>query len=396
VISRKRVNQELNNPLLGKPYLKFGQCLGVWAYFFQLGGILGAKYGSSLDAFGHAFLGATGKPGAVERFFTAVANNLAQHSISDSITFNDYVSREFRRRLGYIGTPTEFFMERGMDKLPPETAEELAWQYADQGAALGATYPEILREIFERSHAVVPTEQWALARAAGLNIPAEQTLMSYEETEEGENEVFMAYCKECCPELHVVLSEQPGITARAVGARRDSQTESDLLDIDVRADYPEIGLDVSWVDIVSSLFRVLEFERAGTIIGPNDQVQAVSDSKPYGYLIVRSPLLNQPMRLPIIHRDDFLLAASVFDEPRLADIVNEEELLVTYAPETILPNGMAGGPSHVLHYAIAPRGALSAYYEDPANIANPAPERLLGAFVYDGEIRVRVNLEPEF
>lgn len=68
VMARIRVNQELNKPIIGKPYLKCGQCLALGSYFFQFGGILGAKHQMNFDACGDAFLGATGKPGAVERF----------------------------------------------------------------------------------------------------------------------------------------------------------------------------------------------------------------------------------------------------------------------------------------------------------------------------------------
>jgi hypothetical protein len=45
------------------------------------------------------------------------------------------------------------------------------------------------------------------AVAAGLNLPSEQDAMSYEETEEGEHEVFMLYCQECFPNLYAVLSK---------------------------------------------------------------------------------------------------------------------------------------------------------------------------------------------
>ena len=143
VMARTRVNQQLNKPIVGKPYLKLGQCQGLWGYFFQLGGILGAKYRTNLDAFGNAFLAATGPPGAVERYFTAVADNrVCSNAINESMTFADYVSQEFSKRARYEGDPSLFFIEHGFDKLPPETAVELAWQYADVGAAIGAIHPK--------------------------------------------------------------------------------------------------------------------------------------------------------------------------------------------------------------------------------------------------------------
>jgi hypothetical protein len=207
VLARARVEQQLNKPFLRKPYLKYGQCHALWAYFFQLGGILGAKHSANLDAFGSAFLGAQGEPGALKRFFTEVANDLVTRSVSDSMTFADYVSAEFIGRVGYSGDADSFFFKHGMDKIKPETAAELAWQYAEQGAALGAIYPHVVRKMFERTHAAVPKEKWERAHAAGLDIPPEQDRMSYEEVEEGEDEVFMAYCRECCPNLYSILAE---------------------------------------------------------------------------------------------------------------------------------------------------------------------------------------------
>ena len=162
---------------------------------------------------------------------------------------------------------------------------------------------------------------------------------------------------------------------------------------------PEIGRDISWADIVRQVFRVIEFDRADTTIDKSGTVHASTHFKPYGYLLVESPIINQRVSLPIIHRNDFLLAASVFDEPKLLYSVTEAEeaeLLVTYAPKRLLPGGLNGGFTHVLHYVITPRGTLDRYYavNDDMHMANPAPEKLFGPFVYKGEIRVHVNPEP--
>jgi len=104
------------------------------------------------------------------------------------------------------------------------------------------------------------------------------------------------------------------------------------------------------------------------------------------------------VRIPIIHRDDFLLAVSVFDEPKLATMVVDEELLVTYAPKHLLPKGLSGSPHHVLHYAITPCGTLDSYYSknNDMYMAKPDPQKLFGQFVYQGEIKVQINPEPEF
>jgi hypothetical protein len=100
--------------------------------------------------------------------------------------------------------------------------------------------------------------------------------------------------------------------------------------------------------------------------------------------------------LPIIHRDDFLLAASVFDEPKLASFVAYADLLVTYAPKKLLPKGLSGSPHHVLHYVIVPPGTLDSYYavNNKIHMARPDPQILFGPFVYQGEIRVQVKSVP--
>jgi len=167
--------------------------------------------------------------------------------------------------------------------------------------------------------------------------------------------------------------------------------------VDVRSITPEIGRDIAWIDIVHQVFRVLEFDRAGTTIGPNDTVKAASGFMPYGYLLVESPIMNQPLKLPIVHRDDFILAASVFDDPEIAKVVEDEELLVTYAPKRMLPDGRMASPAHSLHYVMVPRGTLARYYDfdNDVHMANPAPEKIFGPFVWDGEIKVQANPHPK-
>jgi len=168
--------------------------------------------------------------------------------------------------------------------------------------------------------------------------------------------------------------------------------------VDAKDIIPEIGKEISWADIVNHAFRVLEFDRNNTTVDQNNQVKAKSSVQPYGYLLAESPILNNKAQIPIIHRDDFLLAASVFDEPKLAAMVVDEELLVTYAPKHLLPKGLSSSPHHVLHYAITPRGTLDSYYskDNDMYMAKPDPQKLFGQFVYRGEIKVHINPKPEF
>src|SRR5437773_2331193 len=89
-----------------------------------------------------------------------VAKTLVQQEVNNSMTFLDYVGAEFTKRVQYPGDPYTYIFEHGLDKMSPSTAEELAWQYSENGAALGAIYPHIIRKMFDQTHAAVPKEDW--------------------------------------------------------------------------------------------------------------------------------------------------------------------------------------------------------------------------------------------
>ncbi|RKY09223.1 MAG: hypothetical protein DRP66_02715 [Planctomycetota bacterium] len=204
---------------------------------------------------------------------------------------------------------------------------------------------------------------------------------------------------EVCKEVSKDLQDGNHDAAVQRIAEHQEKQLADLLAIgvDVRAMTPEIGRDIKWGDIVSQVFRVLEFDRLQTTVGPNNTVKTPTKFDHYGHLLVESPILNQPGVLPIVHRDDFRLAASVFDDPQLSEVVKEEgELLVTYVPKHKLPGGL-GYMWHVLHYVICPRGTLDEYYEvdNAMHMAKPAPEKLFGPFVWYGEIRVQVKASSQ-
>ena len=203
-LAKMMVDQQVNKPFIGKPYIKYGQVLALGAYFFQLGGILASKHTENLDEFGPAFLGMRGDVGAVKKFFELACHNMVNDFDMNSLKFLDYVTLEFIRRIKYNGNSTDFFLEYGTQKISPESAMELVWQYSEQGATLGAIKPSLVREIFTRTY-MLDQEKWAMAHKAGLNIPQEQENITYEEAEELESSKFMIYCENVCPEIHSVL-----------------------------------------------------------------------------------------------------------------------------------------------------------------------------------------------
>jgi hypothetical protein len=197
-----------NKRLLGKPYLKYGQCFGLWGFTFEVGGLLGARHANDLDAFGNAFLGFTGPAGAMRTFFGEAADHqIALNGVSNATTFFAYVQAEFLRRISYQGDPSDYFLQHGMDKMPLDTAAEVGWQYAQQGAAIGAIAPALIRGMFETTYAPSPAEQWEQARAAGLDIPATQTQNTFLEAQTAHNGGFMEYCREHRSDLFGVLNK---------------------------------------------------------------------------------------------------------------------------------------------------------------------------------------------
>lgn len=210
------------------------------------------------------------------------------------------------------------------------------------------------------------------------------------------------YCKSCGLELEDDLDAPEDISIEQDDKlyekfRTEFENDSDIhKNVPVGQVKMEIGKHCGWPDIIGQIFRVLEFDRAGTTIGPDDNVKAKSLFKPYGYLIVESPIFNQPSKLPIVHRDDFILASRAFDDPNWTNLSEDWELLVTYVPKQKLPGG-AIGVHHGLHYVVTPLGTLERYYDfdDGAYMANPMPEKLFGTLAWDGLLRVQVNINPD-
>lgn len=147
---------------------------------------------------------------------------------------------------------------------------------------------------------------------------------------------------------------------------------------------PEIGKHLHWLKIVNHALRVLDFDRSGTTIDENGQVKAKKSFRPYGYLIVESPILDSTVRLPIIHRDDFCLADMLVDRIKEEGEQHGVELLVCYSPETLMPNGFSAPPWHCLHFVAKPKGALDEYYSmnGGVHLESPQPQTVFDPFVY--------------
>jgi TPR repeat protein len=233
VVAGRLIHQQLNKPFLGRPYLKYGECFGLWGYLFELGGILAAKHAANLEAFVPAFLGGQGD--SAKGDFTDIANTLiAERRVNKSMKFFDYVQTESIRLAKYKGDVDSFLLERGKERVPPGTAAELAQFYAIQGSALGAIYPDFVRAIFQQTYFSHTREQWEQSYAAGLDVGPYQAAKTYEEAEKEENEGFMAHCRESHAQLYSVLSEGDSVSNAFETLARDSARASVDLDALVR------------------------------------------------------------------------------------------------------------------------------------------------------------------
>ena len=208
VLTLAFVQNQANKRLLGKPFLKLGQCQAIWGFAFQTGGLLASHYRDRLDAFGLAFLGYGGEPGAIANYFGQISTAILESGLieRDHSTVHDYVQKDYMKRFGIQGDWIAHLMQHGLDKVPLDGAQALAWGFAEEGSAVGATEPELFKSMFQRTFAPRPHEEIQRALDAGLDIDPENMNISYEEALNGVNLDFVAFVQEYAkPELRVAL-----------------------------------------------------------------------------------------------------------------------------------------------------------------------------------------------
>jgi len=202
------IQGRIKKPFFGRAYLVFGECFSLWAYMMEMGGMLAAKYAAKPDAFVSALMGMSGAPGVAKGVLVAQAEKMVkQHSLG-SMTFWDYVVADIAERTGRKDNDWHGLIEQmGAQKTQPRVALTNSWEYASAGAALGATHPDVLRGMFERTHKPYSQKEWRTAYVAGLDIGPEPPSTSYAEAEASENKNFMEYCQQFRPDLYAVLKE---------------------------------------------------------------------------------------------------------------------------------------------------------------------------------------------
>jgi len=205
ILAKTRVNQLVNKPVFGKPYLYFGQSYILWSYFFQLGGILGNLYKKHINEFVDAFLGIKGDNNAIMNFLSEINNGIGKTLLLETLSIEKYIEEEYIMRTGFIGDSTQFLFKNIKRKIPPEIVVENSWQHSRDGVAIGIIDLETFISMFNRSNRIISEEKWKHARAMGLDIPEKQDILSYNETEVIENNLFMEYCQQVRPDLYNII-----------------------------------------------------------------------------------------------------------------------------------------------------------------------------------------------
>lgn len=161
------------------------------------------------------------------------------------------------------------------------------------------------------------------------------------------------------------------------------------------SEFATVGKDIKWNQIEREVLRIINFDRSDTVIDNNGKVISKSSLRAYGFLTIDWPVIERKVKLPIIHRDDFLLASSIFDNSEFLKEVEGFDILVTYCPidPKVDENSVF---LHKLHFVITPPNTLEKYYEmRNKSFLGCDPEILFGDFAWMGELKVKINSNPD-
>lgn len=200
VLIKSRVQFYTSKSLFGKEYVSVFNSLAFAVNMFETGGILCANYPDKLDEFGLSFLGMTREQGSVGDALRELGNT-AVKDIRPNTSFMDHVQCEFMQMLNYHGEPSSFLLSRGKEKMKPDTAREIAFQFTVSGAVVGAVGADLIKSMYETTYLNIDRESWGDWHKHGLNIPDEPDVINYSDRLNDENEIFIAYCKEFFPSM---------------------------------------------------------------------------------------------------------------------------------------------------------------------------------------------------
>ncbi len=117
---------------------------------------------------------------------------------------------------------------------------------------------------------------------------------------------------------------------------------------------PLIGTDIPWSFVEGEFFTVDDFSPLATV-ADDGRVTGPPAPMPYGLLTVNSPVLNQPARMPVNHREDFL---NFWDITNSGGVGEGQQLIVTYLPYRGFLGPLLRLFMPVLHLEVFPKSVV--------------------------------------
>jgi hypothetical protein len=125
-------------------------------------------------------------------------------------TFNEFIL--FKELESAIGVSMEDWFEAHTkgdakimkvadEKVPLEKAEPVIKLFAVESIGFGSSFPELTEKMYRNSFENIDMDEWADARAHGLTISEEPSMLSLEEQEEIILQMVASYVSEYYPEL---------------------------------------------------------------------------------------------------------------------------------------------------------------------------------------------------
>lgn len=202
------VQEHLEKPFFGKPYMKRGVYWGGCAFAFQQLGLLGRLYSDNQGPFVYAMSADKGDEENVLDFLESGVTDRVLPYINETNTFSDLVWIWDKEKLKSRDGDLVFFEKHGLDKLTPTDAMKPMYLWSMYGAYLGLQYPREFMTLHDVSFKAVDKEEWDRAYEFGVVSTPKQEGISVEEQTNEVRGSFYDFCSEYYPELMSLLFQK--------------------------------------------------------------------------------------------------------------------------------------------------------------------------------------------
>jgi hypothetical protein len=193
-------------PLFGKPYMMTGTLFGSLSFMFQTGCILGRHFAGTPGPFFLVYCVNAGHEIDGPQYMYQQVQRDVLPFVSAAKSFNDLIIESERvTRYKDTGPEASFVLRQMTKKVNLDDAYRQNWEWALMGSVFGMAHPDTVVELYSLSHAEVDAESWKRAHDAGLNIPAEQEIIQFDEQEQIDVQVFSEYVREFYPQCAEAL-----------------------------------------------------------------------------------------------------------------------------------------------------------------------------------------------